>query len=122
MDPPRQPFPILSNRQIYPEARKSRSDLNGSTTSLNSESNFGSRKYLNLIQDGSKFCLVQSNTLGKNCKFEEVILVRVVNEQKFQLLEHFDPIIFDQNNISSRKNSSKFRAEHKSSRLFSNTV
>lgn len=65
MDPPRQPFPILSNRQIYPEARKSRSDLNGSTTSLNSESNFGSRKYLNLIQDGSKFCLVQSNTLGK---------------------------------------------------------
>ena len=70
MDPPRQPFPILSNRQIYPEARKSRSDLNGSTTSLNSESNFGSRKYLNLIQDGSKFCLVQSNTLGKNCKFE----------------------------------------------------
>ena len=70
MDPPRQPFPILSNRQIYPEARKSRSDLNGSTTSLNSESNFGSRKYLNLIQDGSKFCLVQSNTLGKANSFE----------------------------------------------------
>ena len=70
MDPPRQPFPILSNRQIYPEARKSRSDLNGSTTSLNSESNFGSRKYLNLIQDGSKFCLVQSNTLGKANTFK----------------------------------------------------
>ena len=59
-------FPILSNRQIYPEnQRKSKSDLTnnaGSTTSLNSESNYGSRKFLNLIQDGSKFCLVQQNT------------------------------------------------------------
>ena len=68
-------FPILSNRQIYPEnQRKSKSDLTnnaGSTTSLNSESNYGSRKFLNLIQDGSKFCLVQqnSNTLGEWKKY-----------------------------------------------------
>ena len=47
---------------------------------------------------------------------------RVVNEQKFQLLEHFDPIIFDLNSTSSRKISSHFRAEQNSSRLFSNTV
>ena len=68
-------FPILSNRQIYPEnQRKSKSDLTnnaGSTTSLNSESNYGSRKFLNLIQDGSKFCLVQqnNNTLGEWKKY-----------------------------------------------------
>ena len=60
------PFGSANIKQNYPEYKKSKSDINGSTNSLNSESNFGSRKFLNLIQDGSnKFCLVQSNTLGK---------------------------------------------------------
>ena len=47
---------------------------------------------------------------------------RDVNEQKFQVLEHFEPIIFDQKNISSRKISSNFRAEQQSSKHFSNTL
>ena len=70
-------FPILSNRQIYPEASRKTSpqkDFNGSTNSLNSDSNFGSRKFLNLIHDGQKFCLVQGDqnspaTQGKKSEF-----------------------------------------------------
>ena len=57
-------FPILSNRQIYPEARNSspKKDFNGSTTSLNSDyGTYGSRKFLNLIHEGQKFCLVQGD-------------------------------------------------------------
>jgi hypothetical protein len=58
-------FPILSSRQIYPESsgRKlsPQKDFNCSTNSLNNDSNFGSRKFLNLIHDGSKFCLVQGD-------------------------------------------------------------
>ena len=71
-------FPILSNRQIYPEASRKTSpqkDFNGSTNSLNSDSNFGSRKFLNLIHDGQKFCLVQGDqnapaTQGKKSEFD----------------------------------------------------
>ena len=61
-------FPILSNRQIYPEASRKTSpqkDFNGSTNSLNSDSNYGSRKFLNLIHEGQKFCLVQGDQQGK---------------------------------------------------------
>ena len=59
-------FPILSNRQIYPDSPQTRKlspqkEFNGSTNSLNSDSTYGSRKLLNMIHDGSKFCLIQGD-------------------------------------------------------------
>ena len=59
-------FPILSNRQIYPESPHARKlspqkEFNGSTTSLNSDSTYGSRKLLNVVPDGAKFCLIQGD-------------------------------------------------------------
>ena len=82
-------FPILSNRQIYPEASRKTSpqkDFNGSTNSLNSDSNYGSRKFLNLIHDGQKFCLVQGDqnpqVQGKNLvklfRLKPITLMNVV--------------------------------------------
>ena len=65
-------YPFLSNRQIYPGSPSSRKvspqkDFTGSSNSLNS-SNGGSRKYLNLIHEGTKFCLVQGDQ-GKKMFF-----------------------------------------------------
>ena len=59
-------YPILSNRQIYPGSPGSRKvspqkDFTGSNNSLNSSDFGGSRKFLNLIHEGTKFCLVQEN-------------------------------------------------------------
>ena len=59
-------YPILSNRQIYPGSPSSRKvspqkDFTGSSNSLNSSDYGGSRKFLNLIPEGPKFCLVQGD-------------------------------------------------------------
>jgi len=59
-------YPILSNRQIYPGSPGSRKvspqkDFTGSSNSLNSSDYGGSRKFLNLIHEGTKFCLVQGD-------------------------------------------------------------
>ena len=59
-------YPILSNRQIYPGSPGSRKvspqkDFTGSNNSLNSSDFGGSRKFLNLIHEGTKFCLAPSD-------------------------------------------------------------
>ena len=89
-------FPILSNRQIYPEASRKTSpqkDFNGSTNSLNSDSNYGSRKFLNLIHDGQKFCLVQGDqnpqsVQGQN-KFRQIIPVKAYFANECCVLTNF---------------------------------
>ena len=98
-------FPILSNRQIYPEASRKTSpqkDFNGSTTSLNSDSNYGSRKFLNLIHDGQKFCLVQGdqNPQGKN-KFRQIIPVKACFANECCVLTIFLKSIF-QNDLTGQ--------------------
>ena len=59
-------YPILSNRQIYPGSPGSRKvspqkDFTGSSNSLTGSDHGGSRKFLNLIHEGAKFCLVQGD-------------------------------------------------------------
>ena len=72
-------YPILSNRQIYPGSPGSRKvspqkDFTGSSNSLTGSDHGGSRKFLNLIHEGAKFCLVQGDQ-GKKCPFHIILEV-----------------------------------------------
>ena len=86
-------YPILSNRQIYPGSPGSRKvspqkDFTGSSNSLTGSDHGGSRKFLNLIHEGAKFCLVQGDQ-GKKL-FNNELIRSICGSCLFDRLPNFE--------------------------------